>query len=63
MDGLPPPPDGAVFADEGETKNAEILKNNLAEEEKIAGMDSHNGAAQTEGKNNVYILLNKPDFV
>lgn len=52
LDDLPPPPDGAVIADEGET-NAEILKNNLAEDEKNEVMDSHDEAALTEGKNNV----------
>lgn len=51
LDVLPPPPDGEVIADEGETKNAEILKNNLAEDENIEVMDSHDDAAQTEGKN------------
>lgn len=54
---LPPPPDGAVIADKGETKNAEILKSNLNEDEKIEVMDSHDEAPQTEGKNNTSIAL------
>lgn len=57
LDVLPPPPDGAVIADEGETKNAEILKNNLAEDEKNEVMDSHDETVQTEGKNNISIAL------
>lgn len=51
LDVLPPPPDGAVIADERGGKNAEISKNNPAKDEKIEVMDSHK-AAQTEGKNN-----------
>lgn len=57
LDVLPPPPDGAVVADEVETKNAETLKNNLAEDGKIEVTDSHDAAAQTEGKNNIPIAL------
>ncbi|TWW60503.1 Golgi membrane protein 1 [Takifugu flavidus] len=44
-DGLPPPPEGAVFTDEAE---AEILKNNLAEDENFEVMDLHDEAAQTQ---------------
>lgn len=54
---MPPPPDGAVIADKGETKNAEILKSNLNEDEKIEVMDSHDEAPQTEGKKNISIAL------
>lgn len=50
-DGLPPPPEGAEFTDEGE---AEILKNNLAEDENFEGMDLHDEAAQAQGKNKSY---------
>lgn len=57
LDVLLPPPDGAVVADEVETKNAEILKNNLAEDGKIEVTDSHDEAAQTEGKNNISIAI------
>lgn len=49
-DGLPPPPEGAVFTDEGE---AEIMKNNLAEDENFEVMDLHDEAAQTQGKNKI----------
>lgn len=52
-----PPPDGAVIADKGETKNAEILKSNLNEDEKIEVMDSNDEAPQTEGKNSISIAL------
>lgn len=52
-----PPPDGAVIADKGETKKAEILKSNLNEDEKIEVMDSNDEAPQTEGKNNISIAL------
>lgn len=57
LDVLPPPLGGAVVADEGEGKNAEILKNNLADDEKIEVMDIHDDGAQTEGKTNIYIFL------
>lgn len=53
-DGLAPPPEGAVFTDEGE---AEILKNNLAEEENFEAMDLHDEAAQTQGKNKIVTHL------
>lgn len=59
MDVLPPPPGGAGGAEGGEPKNAEILKNDLAEDEKIEVLDSHNEAEQTEGKNNIHIPFNK----
>lgn len=49
-DGLPPPPEGAVFTDEGEV---EILKNNLAEDENSEVMDLLDEAAQTQGKNKI----------
>lgn len=60
LNDLPPPPDGAVIADEGVSKNAEILKSNLDEDEKIEFMDSDDEAPQTEGKNNISIALTDP---
>lgn len=56
LNNLPPPPDGAVIADKkGETKNAEILKSHLNEDEKIEVMDDE--APQTEGKKNISVAL------
>lgn len=53
-DGLAPPPDGAEFTDEGE---AEIMKNNLAEDENFEGLDLHDEAAQAQGKNKIVTHL------
>lgn len=56
LDGLPPPPEGAV-ADEGAAINAEILKNNLSEDGNFEIMDIHDEAAETEGKHSISIGL------
>lgn len=53
-DGLPPPLEGAFLPDEAE---AEILKNNLAEEENFEVMDLHDEAAQAQGKNKIITHL------
>lgn len=56
-DGLPSPPEGAVFTDEGEAENAEIMNNNQAENENFEVMDIHDEAVQAEGKNRIFTDL------